>query len=185
GQARGGGGHSRLSPLGLPLARPPPSPAARRGAAEDAWPARRPHLLLAASAQPAVRHAGLRGREDPGAAGHPQPAIPAGLVLLPRCQPRQGHAQPQALQRGGPAAHPAGRKRAAARSSMTLVDGTNVRATGAGAPLVLIHGVGSDLETWEPLVPRLQPRRRLVRYDMQGHGSSAKPPGPYRLDDFV
>jgi pimeloyl-ACP methyl ester carboxylesterase len=68
---------------------------------------------------------------------------------------------------------------------MTLVDGTNVCATGAGAPLVLIHGVGSDLETWEPLVPRLQPGRRLVRYDMQGHGSSAKPPGPYRLDDFV
>lgn len=68
---------------------------------------------------------------------------------------------------------------------MTILEGTHVRATGAGAPLVLIHGVGLDLEIWEPLVPRLQPRRRLIRYDMRGHGLSAKPPGPYRLDDFV
>jgi len=65
------------------------------------------------------------------------------------------------------------------------LDGTHVRVTGAGAPLVLIHGVGIDLEIWEPLVPRLQPGRRLIRYDMQGHGKSTKPPGPYRLDDFV
>jgi (E)-2-((N-methylformamido)methylene)succinate hydrolase len=34
-------------------------------------------------------------------------------------------------------------------------------------------------------VPSLQLGRRLVRYDMLGHGASAKPPGPYRLDDFV
>ena len=68
---------------------------------------------------------------------------------------------------------------------MTWLDGTQIRATGAGAPLVLIHGVGLDLEIWEPLVPLLQPGRRLIRYDMRGHGASAKPPGPYRLDDFV
>ncbi|HXP72816.1 MAG TPA: alpha/beta fold hydrolase [Stellaceae bacterium] len=66
-----------------------------------------------------------------------------------------------------------------------LVEGTHVRATGAGVPLVLVHGVGIDLEIWEPLVPMLQPGRRLIRYDMQGHGKSTKPPGPYLLDDFV
>ena len=66
-----------------------------------------------------------------------------------------------------------------------LVGETHVRDTGAGASVVLIHGVGVDLEAWEPLVPRLQPGRRLIRYDMRGHGLSAKPPGPYRLDDFV
>src|SRR5437899_1569329 len=66
-----------------------------------------------------------------------------------------------------------------------LVGETHVHDTGAGASLVLIHGVGVDLETWEPLVPRLQPGRRLIRYDMRGHGLSAKPPGPYWLDDFV
>jgi pimeloyl-ACP methyl ester carboxylesterase len=68
---------------------------------------------------------------------------------------------------------------------VSLVEGTHLRATGAGAPLALIHGVGIDLEIWEPLVPRLQPGRRLIRYDMRGHGLSAKPPGPYRIDDFV
>jgi pimeloyl-ACP methyl ester carboxylesterase len=68
---------------------------------------------------------------------------------------------------------------------VSLVDGTHLRATGAGAPLVLIHGVGIDLEIWEPLVPPLRPGRHLIRYDMRGHGLSAKPPGPYRLDDFV
>ncbi|MGH7124934.1 MAG: alpha/beta fold hydrolase, partial [Stellaceae bacterium] len=67
----------------------------------------------------------------------------------------------------------------------TVIDGTHLRATGAGVPLVLIHGVGLDLEIWELLVPLLQRRRRLIRYDMQGHGASAKPTGPYRLDDFV
>ena len=66
-----------------------------------------------------------------------------------------------------------------------IIEGTHVRASGAGTPLVLIHGVGLDLEIWEPLVPLLQKGRRLIRYDMQGHGQSAKPPGPYRLDDFV
>jgi pimeloyl-ACP methyl ester carboxylesterase len=66
-----------------------------------------------------------------------------------------------------------------------VIDGTRVRATGAGAPLVLIHGVGLDLEMWEPLVLHLQARRRLIRYDMRGHGASAKPPGPYKLGDFA
>jgi pimeloyl-ACP methyl ester carboxylesterase len=31
----------------------------------------------------------------------------------------------------------------------------------------------------------MQPRRRLIRYDMRGHGLSEKPPGPYRLANFV
>jgi pimeloyl-ACP methyl ester carboxylesterase len=51
--------------------------------------------------------------------------------------------------------------------------------------VVLIHGVGADLEMWEPVAERLAPLHDVVRYDMLGHGASAKPPGPYRLDDFV
>jgi pimeloyl-ACP methyl ester carboxylesterase len=64
-------------------------------------------------------------------------------------------------------------------------DGTHYRRSGAGAPVVLIHGVGADLEMWEPVAGRLAPSHDVVRYDMLGHGASAKPPGPYRLDDFV
>jgi (E)-2-((N-methylformamido)methylene)succinate hydrolase len=69
--------------------------------------------------------------------------------------------------------------------SATAGDGTHYRRSGAGTPIVLIHGVGADLEMWEPVAERLAPRHDVVRYDMLGHGASAKPPGPYRLDDFV
>ncbi|HZF35182.1 MAG TPA: alpha/beta fold hydrolase [Candidatus Angelobacter sp.] len=67
----------------------------------------------------------------------------------------------------------------------TTDDGTHYRRSGSGAPVVLIHGVGADLEMWEPVAERLAPLHDVVRYDMLGHGASAKPPGPYRLDHFV
>jgi 3-oxoadipate enol-lactonase len=67
----------------------------------------------------------------------------------------------------------------------TTGDGTHYRRSGSGAPAILIHGVGADLEMWEPVAERLAPLHDVVRYDMLGHGASAKPPGPYRLDDFV
>jgi (E)-2-((N-methylformamido)methylene)succinate hydrolase len=66
-----------------------------------------------------------------------------------------------------------------------VLDGTHYRRSGAGAPVILIHGVGADLEMWEPVVARLAADHDVSRYDMQGHGASAKPPGPYHLDDFV
>ena len=67
----------------------------------------------------------------------------------------------------------------------STADGTHYRRSGSGAPIILIHGVGADLEMWEPVAERLAPLHDVVRYDMLGHGASAKPPGPYRLDDFV
>ncbi len=67
----------------------------------------------------------------------------------------------------------------------TAGDGTHYRRSGSGSPVVLVHGVGADLEMWEPVAERLAPLHDVVRYDMLGHGASAKPPGPYRLDDFV
>jgi pimeloyl-ACP methyl ester carboxylesterase len=65
------------------------------------------------------------------------------------------------------------------------IDGTHYRRSGSGTPVVLIHGVGADLEMWEPVAERLEPLHDVVRYDILGHGASAKPPGPYRLDHFV
>lgn len=65
------------------------------------------------------------------------------------------------------------------------IDGTHYRRAGSGTPVVLIHGVGADLEMWQPVAERLAPFHDVLRYDMLGHGASAKPPGPYRLDDFV
>lgn len=63
--------------------------------------------------------------------------------------------------------------------------GTHFRSAGEGPPLVLVHGVGADLEMWTPLAALLSRHRRVVTYDMQGHGESAAPPGPYSLADFV
>lgn len=54
-----------------------------------------------------------------------------------------------------------------------------------GTPIVLIHGVGMDLFMWDAVAADLRQRHRVIRYDMQGHGGSAKPAGPYRLADFV
>jgi 3-oxoadipate enol-lactonase len=56
---------------------------------------------------------------------------------------------------------------------------------GVGPPLVLIHGVGGALDSWDAIVERLKPHFRLIRYDLRGHGASAKLPGPYTLQDFV
>lgn len=58
-------------------------------------------------------------------------------------------------------------------------------AAGAGAPLVLIHGVGLDLSMWDATAGVLSARYRVVRYDMLGHGRSLRPPGPYSLAMFA
>lgn len=63
--------------------------------------------------------------------------------------------------------------------------GTRYRWEGQGPWLVLVHGVGMDLTMWASVVARLAERHRVLCYDMLGHGQSAKPPGPYRLQDFV
>jgi pimeloyl-ACP methyl ester carboxylesterase len=57
--------------------------------------------------------------------------------------------------------------------------------SGAGEPAVFIHGVGSDHESWNGVIGALGQRYRCLRYDLRGHGSSPKMPGPYKLIDFV
>jgi pimeloyl-ACP methyl ester carboxylesterase len=47
--------------------------------------------------------------------------------------------------------------------------------------LLLIHGFGSSLETWEPWVQQLQEDYRLLSLDLPNHGLTRIPPG-YRLD---
>ena len=41
-----------------------------------------------------------------------------------------------------------------------------------GAPVVLVHGLASELETWRPVLDRLRAFRRVVAYDQRGHGQS-------------
>ena len=62
---------------------------------------------------------------------------------------------------------------------------TRYRLEGAGPRLVLIHGVGSSLESWDYVVPELGQRFHLLRYDLRGLGESTKVAGRYELSDFV
>ncbi len=43
---------------------------------------------------------------------------------------------------------------------------------GAGRPLVLIHGVGTDRTIWDLVQPRLSQRRRTIAIDVPGFGES-------------
>jgi pimeloyl-ACP methyl ester carboxylesterase len=64
------------------------------------------------------------------------------------------------------------------------VAGGTVRAHdsgGDGPPIVLLHpGVG-DARIWEPMLPGLTARYRVIRYDVRGYGDSPAPTGPYSM----
>ena len=51
-------------------------------------------------------------------------------------------------------------------------------------PLMLCNSLGTTLEMWDPQVPTLARRFRLLRYDRRGHGRSPVPPGPYSIGDL-
>ena len=52
-------------------------------------------------------------------------------------------------------------------------------SVGEGAPLLLIQGLGYGRWGWEPIVPGLAARHRVVSFDNRGIGESDKPEGPY------
>ena len=52
-------------------------------------------------------------------------------------------------------------------------------STGEGSPLLLIQGLGYGRWAWEPIVPGLAARHRVVYFDNRGIGESDKPEGPY------
>ncbi|MFN0044701.1 MAG: alpha/beta fold hydrolase [Alphaproteobacteria bacterium] len=56
---------------------------------------------------------------------------------------------------------------------------------GEGAEVVFIHGVGANKESWDECVAALGPGFRSLRFDLRGHGQSAKSKGPYSLEMFV
>ncbi|MGH4031763.1 alpha/beta fold hydrolase [Actinomycetota bacterium Odt1-20B] len=57
---------------------------------------------------------------------------------------------------------------------------------GDGSPLVLLHpGVG-DSTLWDPVLPYLTARHRVIRYDVRGYGRSPAPTTRYSLvEDLI
>ena len=55
----------------------------------------------------------------------------------------------------------------------------HVARTGAGRPLLLLHGWPEFWLTWEPVMTRLADRFTLYAPDLRGFGDSDKPEGPY------
>lgn len=60
-----------------------------------------------------------------------------------------------------------------------------VQEAGAGAPVVLIHGVGMQSAAWGPQVDCLSPTHRVFAVDMPGHGNSDPLPSGAPLPEFV
>jgi pimeloyl-ACP methyl ester carboxylesterase len=58
----------------------------------------------------------------------------------------------------------------------TAPDGTTIafddHSGGDGTPVILVHGITESAVTWDPLIARLTPDRRVVAIDLRGHGRS-------------
>lgn len=50
-----------------------------------------------------------------------------------------------------------------------------------GPALVLSNSLGTTMALWDPQMPALTERFRVIRYDFRGHGRSPVPPGPYEI----
>lgn len=48
--------------------------------------------------------------------------------------------------------------------------------------IVLLHGFDGSLHWWDSITPALAARYRVIRFDLLGHGGSAKPAGGYSME---
>ncbi|MEO9629422.1 MAG: alpha/beta fold hydrolase [Sulfitobacter sp.] len=53
----------------------------------------------------------------------------------------------------------------------------NYERHGVGQPLLMVHGLGGSVRSWDNLVPILSPMRKVVLVDLPGHGKSPALPG--------
>lgn len=53
--------------------------------------------------------------------------------------------------------------------------------SGQGAPLVLVHGLGTGSSDWAFQMPALAARYRVIAPSLRGFGQSEKPAGPYSI----
>lgn len=56
---------------------------------------------------------------------------------------------------------------------------------GEGRPLLLIHGLGNDLRSWNKVAPHLSKSFQLIKIDLRGSGRTDKPEGPYTIEGMA
>ncbi len=68
-------------------------------------------------------------------------------------------------------------------SKAMTIDGCTVayEERGRGAPVLLIHGLGSNRASWRLQVAALAERYRVITYDVRGHGDSGRPQSGYSV----
>jgi 3-oxoadipate enol-lactonase len=50
--------------------------------------------------------------------------------------------------------------------------------------LVFSNSLGTDLSMWNPQMPEVAKKFRVLRYDKRGHGQSSAPAGPYTIEQL-
>lgn len=58
----------------------------------------------------------------------------------------------------------------------------NVRITGDGPPIVLIHGFSAAIDWWDAITPDLARDHKVIAIDLIGHGGTAAPPSGYTIE---
>ncbi len=58
-----------------------------------------------------------------------------------------------------------------------------IQETGAGQPLILLHGWGFNHHIWQPIIAPLAARWRVYQVDLPGHGQSE--PCAYQLPILI
>lgn len=56
---------------------------------------------------------------------------------------------------------------------------------GSGPAVLLLHGLGCDHTTWEPVLDTLAKRYTVIAPDLLGHGQSAKPRADYSVGGYA
>ena len=57
--------------------------------------------------------------------------------------------------------------------------------SGAGTPLLLLHGWGAQLKTFEPIHQHLEKHFRTYSLDFPGFGQSDPPPQPWGTEEYT
>src|SRR5262245_48536906 len=69
------------------------------------------------------------------------------------------------------------------------VNGISVNYTLEGpaqaAVVTMSHSLATDNAMWDPTVPALTDRFRVLRYETRGHGKTDAPKGAYRLEQLA